>query len=358
MDTQKVTQLFKGIAIFIIILCHSHQTFTLPGEINDILSLLQTGVQLFLILSSFGLCFSYQKKPVNWLKFMKQRFSKIAVLYWFAIGLATIYRCVYAFSMHNSILKAINPIGIITNVLFLHGFSPDNVINNQIVRGGWYMGTIAILYSVFPLLFRLYFKKGENWKTTRMYAFPIIVFAVTTVLHLILKRYIFFNSINKTVIQLAPFSLGFTLFELQKTNTLNKVKFPVFKGIFFAVLACLLYFSESVISFAYIFNIGIAFFYLLVSFLKNDILITAINSDKTPAIRFFNAFGKYSYAIYLTHSYIAFDFCYVFTTIMSRIYINDLLWFIVLQPIVFALSYCVGKCFYVVVSKISRSNKS
>lgn len=358
MDTRKVTQLFKGIAIFMVILCHSHQTFTLPGEMNNILSFLQTGVQLFLILSSFGLCFSYQKESVSWLGFMKQRFSKIAVLYWFAIGLAAIYRCAYAFFMHNSILDAINPIGIVTNVLFLHGFSPDNVINNQIVRGGWYMGTIAILYAVFPLMFRLYFRKGKTWKTTRMYAFPIIVFAATTALHLILKKYIFLHSIDKTVIQLAPFSLGFVLFELQKTSALDKVKFPAIKGIFFVVLACLLYFLESVISFTYVFSIGIAFFYLLVSVLKNNKLLAAIDSKKIHAIRFFDAFGKYSYPIYLTHSYIAFDFCYVFTAIMSHIYINNLLWFIVLQPVVIALSYYVGKCFHVVVSKITRLNKS
>ena len=126
----------------------------------------------------------------------------------------------------------------------------------------------------------------------------------------------------------------------------------------FAVFACLLYFFKSVISFAYIFSIGIAFFYLLVSFLKNNKLLAAIDSKKTQPIRFFDALGKYSYPIYLTHSYIVFDFCYVFTAMMSRIYINDLLWFIVLQPIVIALSYFVGKCFHIVVSKITRANKS
>ena len=355
MDTRRVTQFFKGIAILFVVLCHSHQTFTLPGKLNDSLYFLQTGVQLFIILSSFGLCFSYRKEPVSWFDFMKRRFSKIAIFYWFAIVLAAIYRLAYAVVMHNNILREINPVGILMNALFLHGFSPDDVINNHIVRGGWYIGTIVILYALFPFMYRLYFRKGKIWAASRMYAFPLLVFAVTSILHLFLQSH---EALDKLLLQLGPFSLGFPLFELQTANSLSKFNFPLRKGIVFAILACALFFSNSVISWAYVFCIAIAFFCFIVSVLKKDTLRTAIHDNSNPVVRFFSAMGNYSYPIYLIQSYIAFDFCYVFTAVMSKFYSNDLLWFIVLQPIVVALCFYVGKCFHIVVSQIMRLHKS
>ena len=354
MDTRRVTQFLKGIAILMIVLCHSHQTFTLPGELNDILSFLQTGVQLFTILSSYGLCFSYNKASVNWFGFMKQRFSKIAILYWFAIALGAMYRFVYAIVMRYNILQEVNPMGIFVNALFLHGFSPDEVINNHIVRSGWYIGAIVILYAVFPFMFHLYFGKEKKWQTSRMYVFPLTIFAVTTILRLALKRYELFYPIEKFLSLLASFSLGFPLFELQTSDRISMVKFPFCKGIVFVVLSWVLFFSKSAISCTYVFSIGVAFFFLFVSILKKHTLLRAINDNNIGIVKFFSTMGKYSYHIYLTHSYIAFDFCYVFTAVVSQIYSNDLLWFIVLQPIVIFLSLFVGKYFGVFVSQIMK----
>jgi len=310
-----------------------------------------------MLLSSFGLCFSYRKASVKWLGFMKQRFSKIAIFYWFAIALAAIYRAARAIVTHHNLLQEINPFGILVNALFLHGFSPDNIINNQIVRGGWYIGTIIMLYALFPAMYRIYFKKGKLWEASRMYAFPLIVFALVTILRFLLPTHKYVYPFEKLLLQMTPFALGFPLFELQTTGAINKVKLPFCKGLLFAVLACILFFSKSEIQYVYIFSIGIAFFYFIVSVLKTHTLLTAINSSKPRVVRLFNAMGKYSYSIYLTHSYIAFDFCFVCTAVLSRIYSNDLLWFIALQPIAVVLSFYVGKCFHVVVSKIMEFHK-
>ena len=65
MNTIEITRFCKGIAILFVVLCHSHQTFTLPTPLNSVFSFFQIGVQLFMLLSAMGLCFSYSKSPVN-----------------------------------------------------------------------------------------------------------------------------------------------------------------------------------------------------------------------------------------------------------------------------------------------------
>lgn len=350
MNTKNITRFFKGLAIFMVILCHSHQTFDLPYSLNKVFSFFQIGVQAFMLLSAMGLCFSYNKKPLGWFAFMKKRLSKIVILFWFAIALAAVYRVAYAFVMNKNILLELNPLGIFVNSLLLHGFSPDNTINNAIVRGGWFIGSIVILYALFPLLYRLYFSENTVWKKSRMYLFPlgalilsstVILFKIPDILH----------THTKTLLQLVPFSLGFPLFELQKNDTLSRIKIPFVKGVLFTAIAVVLYFTETTVMNFYIFSIALAFFYFIIFVLRNGKIVSAIGG-KSPICRFFNVLGEYSFPIYLTHSYIAFDFCAVATAVLSRIYPSELLWFILLQPFVFALSFYFSKIFDIVVNFI------
>ena len=59
MISRDTTDKLKGFAILGVVLCHSHQMFTLPGSLNNLFSFLQIGVQLFMLLSAMGLCLSY-----------------------------------------------------------------------------------------------------------------------------------------------------------------------------------------------------------------------------------------------------------------------------------------------------------
>ena len=357
MSSQSVTRFFKGVAIFLIILCHSHQTFTLPGITNNTFSFLQIGVQMFMVLSSMGLCFSYSKKPLKWFDFMKKRFSKIMVMYWFAIALAVLYRVAFAFVMHKNIIGELNPFGIIINSLFLHGVYPNSIINNQIVRGGWFIGTIVLYYALFPYLYRLYFNTNKAWKKTRKYMFPTIAFLITVPLFYVFKCFDFSSAYKHFLIQFTPFALGFPLYELQTNNELKNLKFRTIKCGVFLIASLVLFLTNTFFKELYIICSGLAFFYLMVSVLNNKKFYEVIENNSI--CRFFNVLGDYSFSIYLTHSYIAFDFCYVVTTVLSRIYVNDLLWFILLQPIVIILSLLVSKIFdYVVNFVISKIKKA
>ena len=342
MDTRNITRFFKGFAILLVFLCHSHQTFNLPGSLNEIFSFLQVGVQLFLLLSAMGLCFSYSKAPITWLSFMKKRISKIALSYWFAILLASIYRVAKAFVMHDDILEQLNPLGIFVNALLLHGLSPDKTINNQIVRGGWFIGAIIILYAIFPLIYKIYFSENKIWKKSRVWLFPLSVFVISSIVVFVLKYFNISSVFSNLFLQLTPFCLGFPLFELQKQNIINELKFPLCKALLFFVASLIFYFIESPIQHFYVLSISITFFYIIAFAIKRS---TPVFNGKSLVCKSLNALGEYSFSIYLTHSYIAFDFCYVATVILSRIYVNDLLWFVLLQPFVIVLTYFVGKIF-------------
>ena len=356
MDTRHVSQFFKGIAIVLVFLCHSHQTFTLPEFLTSVLSFLQSGVQLFILLSAFGLCYSYSKTPVKWFSFMKTRLSKIVILYWFAIALAAIYRVAYACVMHKDILQEVNPLGIFINALLLHGFSPDRTINNYIVRGGWFIGAIVVIYAVFPLMYRLYFSNNKVWRRTRIYLFPLAVFIVTSILVGFLNAYPSAHSLTKLILQLAPFALGFPLFELQQNHSIYEIKYPCCKGIVFVIVAFGLFLLKTEAQRAYMFTVGIAFFYFMIYVLKKQKGFDRICS-RLPVCRFFSAMGEYSFPIYLTHSYIAFDLCFVLTAVLSHICQNDLLWFVLLQPFAIGLSYYVGKYFDIVVNSLVLHRK-
>ena len=55
-----VVDYFKGIAILMVVLVHSEQTFELPEGINYIPRLGQLGCQIFFLLSCFTICYNFR----------------------------------------------------------------------------------------------------------------------------------------------------------------------------------------------------------------------------------------------------------------------------------------------------------
>lgn len=55
-----LVDIFKGIAIIMVILVHSAQTFELPKGINYILNFGQMGCQIFFLLSSFTMIYNFR----------------------------------------------------------------------------------------------------------------------------------------------------------------------------------------------------------------------------------------------------------------------------------------------------------
>lgn len=358
-DTKKSTVFFKGIAILLVILVHSHQRFNLSNTQNAIQRFGQMGCQIFFVLSSFGLCHSFFKEPPSWAFHMKKRISKLLIGYWCAILIFAVYRVVLALISHNDVLSALNIPGIIVNMLFLNGLVPVGGINNMIVRGGWYVGTTVILYALFPLLYKIYFTSKKEWVKHRIVIFPMTVFLTTATavvvagfIHPALacnnNSFVYFSFIN----QLTPFCLGIVLYDL--VCHYNKAKFAPYGAFMFAVISVILFYGEYKYSFVFCPSFAAAAFMLLYWHLSYSGRFDRVVNSSNKIVRTIYNFGKLSFPIYLTHSFVAYDFSSDCLKLMRRVYDNDLLWHLILLPIVFCLTYLVGYAFQKCIAYIKK----
>lgn len=64
--SRELSEFFKGIAVFMVVLVHTHQCFRLSGLQNLIPRFCQMGCQIFFELSFYGLChFFSAKRPTH-----------------------------------------------------------------------------------------------------------------------------------------------------------------------------------------------------------------------------------------------------------------------------------------------------
>lgn len=356
---------FKGIAILMIIFVHFAQIFNLPTFVSEFSKFFQMGCQIFLVLSCFTLCISYNKKRLKYFDFMKKRIKRLSVGYWTMIFFYLIMRIlIYVIVGNNddSLISVINPLGVIINILFLNGIVPNDIINNKIVLGGWFVGTIVVLYALFPLLFKIFNIKNRTWNKIKNIIFPIIIEIITSLfiiffckifnLEVLNNKFIYFSFVN----QLSCFSLGFTLYNLYEKSKIKKLKLPLTKGILFLILSILMFYAEFEYSFIFLpFIFGISFIYLYVYITCNS---TAKIKNSRIA-KFIERFGNYNWTIYLCHSAIIYYFINIVVMLMKR-FLSDNIIFIILLPITYVIIYYCGKIFNIIIvlieNKLNKRN--
>ena len=131
-----------------VILVHTSQKFHLPPSIETVCDFGQYGCQLFLLISGY---LAYKSLKGNWLNFLKRRFVAIVPGYWLTIAIFLLLNFLWRkVGLSPQYLQNRSLLAICTNVLLLHGLVPS--CNNNVVPGGWYVGTTAILYLLTPLL--------------------------------------------------------------------------------------------------------------------------------------------------------------------------------------------------------------
>lgn len=186
----KSIDFLKGTAIIAIMLCHSTQIVnTINVYFQFLSSFGQLGCQVFFFISGYlmskkHLNISVELKPI---KFM---FDKVGVIIpWYLAIL--LYQemsivCKYFFD-DFTLLTNSNPIDIVINCLFLNGVVPR--ANNNVVFGGWYLGTLFIVWLLFPFLHILFIKHGEK---------TIIVLGVICIMSMIYLGCLFgYKTINR-----------------------------------------------------------------------------------------------------------------------------------------------------------------
>ena len=343
---------FKGIAILLVLLVHSIQRFNVPFWVNVVPSLGQLGCQMFFVLSSFSLCLGYSDKNIKYFDFIKRRISKMIIGYWSMIVFYTLINILFAIRDNISILSIIFDYKIIINFLFLHGLSFDKSVINGVVRGGWFVGTITVLYLLFPTLLKLYNLDNSKWKKVRKVIFPLSAFCISCsvfVLLVIFKvDYIFENnsfSYFSFLNQLPCFALGFSLYEIYKTDFINNIKVPLIKFLIYSLISISLFFSniDNVLIFISFF-VALSFFYIFVYVNQNNSIISLIESNNVTS-NLIKKFGKMSFSVYLTHPIIVHLLVKPLIEILVQIYDKQILWYFILLPIMIVLSYFLAKIF-------------
>ena len=149
----------KGIAIIMVILCHSLQRFKELPEIFGYFSFGQFGCSLFFMVSGYTVavsCNKYCPSIQNWSgirQYYSSRYISIAPCYYLMMLVTFVLNTLSLAVIDATIGFGGNreALGYLVNILFLHGFSSRWM--NSVVGGGWYMGTAVVLFALGPWLY-------------------------------------------------------------------------------------------------------------------------------------------------------------------------------------------------------------
>lgn len=213
--------ILRGIAILMVMLVHSSQAVNGVSQlVTNIDRYGQMGVQLFFVASAYTLCFSRIKRAEErqpTISFLIRRFFRIAPLYYVAIT-------VYFLAESNTHILALirmpyslyNFEAITANILFIHGFVLS--ANNNIVPGGWSIGTEMAFYLLFPILFGLFDRAYKQYGITSLYGLVGLSILLDIGVQLTLQQlfsialddnlFFYYSLLN----QLPVFLLGMTIF--------------------------------------------------------------------------------------------------------------------------------------------------
>jgi len=337
----------RGIAILMVIFVHSSQEIV---DLNWFLGACskygQMGVQLFFIASAFTLCLSWDsKRPESFflISFYIRRIFRIAPLYYIGI---LIYFLINSVLETNS-TSNYTVVNLLANILFFHGgYQPAN---NNIVPGGWSIGTEMLFYFIFPMCFRLFNSFHVNGKA---YLIPLAGVVVAQLYAIFLymgsgeiiknNSFSYFN----ILIQFQVFCLGMYLFFSEKKWSLkvNLSGFFVFTLIAFTMWFLVLYFKVNLLTSFVPLISGISFLFLF----------TAYKLGQIPSNQFLKKIGKLSFGMYVTHfifawyipeyflvpvlgNHLSAELLFItifFTTTVSAYYLSLVLFIYVEKPII------------------------
>lgn len=278
-----------------VILVHSSQMIPgIYGPVRKFTNIGQLGCQLFFILSAYGLCYSIQKS--NIITFYKKRIYAIVPGYYLTILLYLLVDIFCVLLKLGFKTNASHTIpGTIINLLLLQGIIPLKDVNN-VVPGGWYIGTSAVFYLIFPLLFQLY--KHVSKRSILAYAATVFSILINICIALFSKltinnnTFLYFSFIT----QLPCFLVGIQLYFDYCKGERRHIKTDILGLFIWGVTAIVtLVIGKYLILLAPL-CAGKSFYhlYFLVDHIKNRLHFSLISN-------IINRFGKYSYSIYLLH---------------------------------------------------------
>jgi len=279
------SQELKGFAILTIVLAHvAYALVSDPSFLNPLSTMAGVGVNLFLILSGYGLVVSALKKPLTIGQFYKRRLLNLYVPFW--ICLAIFFALDY-WVLHLNY-------GLVYMIKGFCGFFTHADLYQDVNAPFWYFSWIVLYYLLFPLLF---IKRAPWLSAIIMYilTFSLIAFQphfLDQILHLYRVHVIAF-----------PMGMLLGWFFSGSTNWLKvkdflsgvgKKKSFVRIGASLVLLAIILYFTS---------HSGVGDKPIIEELLSDItcLFIIALALIKRVEIKTFYWLGVFSYEIYMFH---------------------------------------------------------
>lgn len=343
-EKYKSIDIVRGIAIIMVILCHFQQNFSRTFEI---FAFGQMGCQIFFVVSGFCLTNSYLNNPVGILQFYKKRLKSIVPGFYFSLLLEFIIRTAIVFikSGTMTIGEEYRIFPILCNLLLIHGLFP---FLNTLLGGAWYIGTIAILYLIFPIIIKLIKKIKIN---------PIIICTIISLFSvgmLAVASYIscgailVYNNTYKYFLflnQLPCFCIGISLYYIINDA---KNKFLIFKNDTLLIIAFLFL---GVLSGAVFFfcDISVKFIILptLVGLFSASLIGLMMRFEmkynfNNKFIKIIEAFGRKSFYLFLAHGFVIWRVSKYLINVLEPFGINTYVLFFVLLFIMLWLSWVIA----------------
>lgn len=291
---------FKGIAMLMIIFVHSTQKFL---GINDILASIsefgQMGTQIFLVLAAHNAVFSFERRNKNVKQWWKSRIKSIIPAWWLSIILYVLinFTIVDILKIKNVYRSSTNIKGIIINAMGLNGLVPK--YNNNVVPGGWYIGTLVILFVFFSKLYQILKNRTKREK----YLFLVSICFVDICIFLCVGNVVGYDFVRNNsfvyflfINQLPVFCIGILYAIEGKTINKTKGKFYLVIGIVSLIISIVMFYSEIWWIYCIVPTLfAIAYICLYIG------IGEVIKFEQSRIKRAICWIGKKSYFIYLTH---------------------------------------------------------
>ena len=349
--------LLKGVAILLVILCHSRQLFPNLSHTFDILMFGQMACQLFFVISGYTSCVSYFKNKKHQKFFLKRLFSILPAYYLtgiLAISLGIL--SVHLIGRNIGPGGNTNPLAILSNLLFLNGLIP--IGNNNVVGGGWFIGTLVLLYLLFPLFIKLFRVAKKNKKYIPFIASAaqiitiLLIYFISNRNPVILQNngFVYFNIVN----QLSCYLFGILAYYELNSNKKPNPLMDLIKCSALTLLGIGLFYGQFKFAFIIITNIiGLASYYLLKAFVNYE----KIAQIKNTKLKYFLCLsGKESLYLFLSHPF----FAYTLNAIIIKIWqtkfscANVTIVYLLSLPIVIICSFLLAKLLEAICSPISK----
>lgn len=152
----------KGIAIIMVFMVHSIQPiYGMNYIIGTSSHLGQLGCQLFFMISGYLAVVSY-KKTNNGITFFRRKCRNLLPAWRIMMAIYLIYTLIGVSLFGENCYRPVvtELFGLVVGWFGMHGLFPKYC--NRIIPGGWYVGTLMLLYILTPLFMKLVTKYSKR----------------------------------------------------------------------------------------------------------------------------------------------------------------------------------------------------